>query len=165
MKRHASLIPLSHDHHLGLVLAQRIRRGRSKNPRSQWPTDPVAQRNRSLWLYESLLRPHFRAEEEVVFPLARRYLGDRKELVRALFRQHVELERWVEEMRTAEAGELKRPMLQFAQLLERHIRREERVLFESIQELVPPEELDRCGRQILEHFQKSGKLSPEQCLF
>ncbi len=34
MKRHHSLIPLSHDHHSGLVLAQRLILGRSAAPRS-----------------------------------------------------------------------------------------------------------------------------------
>ena len=39
MKRHQSLISLSRDHHSGLVLAQRLILGRSKAPRSDWPTD------------------------------------------------------------------------------------------------------------------------------
>ena len=43
VKRHPSLVPLSLEHHDALVLAQGLILGRSKAPRSDWPTDHRSQ--------------------------------------------------------------------------------------------------------------------------
>ena len=37
MKGHQGLIPLSHDHHLSLILAQRLEESCSRAPKSEWP--------------------------------------------------------------------------------------------------------------------------------
>ena len=54
MKRHAALIPLSHDHHDILVIAQGLILGRSKAPRSTWPTDKQAQADRVVLFFAQL---------------------------------------------------------------------------------------------------------------
>ena len=54
LKRHPSLIPLSHDHHHGLVLAERLVRGRAANPKSDWPESAVEQGARQR---HRILRP------------------------------------------------------------------------------------------------------------
>ena len=46
MKRHESLVPLSRDHHFGLIMAQRLILGRATNPRADWPTDRAQQATR-----------------------------------------------------------------------------------------------------------------------
>ena len=76
MKRHHSLIPLSHDHHSGLVLAQWLILGRSKAPRSDWPTDRRQQVSRVIEFFKTDLRQHFEAEEEHVFPAAVEHLRE-----------------------------------------------------------------------------------------
>ena len=43
MKRHESLVPLSRDHHFGLIMVQRLILGRETNPRADWPTDRAQQ--------------------------------------------------------------------------------------------------------------------------
>ena len=59
MKRHESLVPLSRDHNIGLMMAQQLILGRAPNPRADWPTDRAQQVPRLLAFYESDLRAHF----------------------------------------------------------------------------------------------------------
>ena len=68
MKRHPSLVPLSHDHHDALVVAQGLILGRSPAPRSDWPTDRRAQVDRVVAFFAQTLRSHFEVEEAHLFP-------------------------------------------------------------------------------------------------
>ena len=68
MRRHAGLIPLSHDHHDALVVAQGLILGRAPAPRSDWPTDRRAQVDRVVAFFAQTLRSHFEAEEAHLFP-------------------------------------------------------------------------------------------------
>ena len=72
MKRHESLVPLSRDHHFGLIMAQRLILGRATNPRADWPTDRAQQAMRLVEFFKSDLRAHFDIEETHVFPVGRR---------------------------------------------------------------------------------------------
>ena len=80
MKRHESLVPLSRDHHFGLIMAQRLILGRATNPRADWPTDRAQQATRLVEFFKSDLRAHFDIEETHVFPAAGRSMagGDRE---------------------------------------------------------------------------------------
>ena len=49
MKRHECLVPLSRDHHFGLIMAQRLILGRATNPRADWPTDRAQQATRLVY--------------------------------------------------------------------------------------------------------------------
>ena len=164
MKRRPSLIPLSHDHHLGLILVQRIKLGKSKSPRSRWPEDPSLQRDQTAEFFEAGLSHHFRAEERFLFPVAETYLLPENKVVDLLREQHDQLRGWVDQLREVSGSQVRPFLLQFAHLLEDHIRKEERVLFEEIQQQVPDEELVECGRKIEEYFAVSGKAGLDQCL-
>jgi iron-sulfur cluster repair protein YtfE (RIC family) len=137
-RRHPSLVSLSHDHHHGLALALRLRRGLEQAP--------AVER-----FYESDLRPHFRTEEEVVFPLVLRDLPDAAPLVGRLVEQHREMERIVAEIGRLQGQDLAERLAALGAILDRHIRIEERELFEMLQERLAPEALDRLGEQIERH--------------
>ncbi|HLV01284.1 MAG TPA: hemerythrin domain-containing protein [Acidobacteriota bacterium] len=156
MKRHSALIPVSHDHHHGLVLAQRLKRGYSKSPSSDWPDDLLEQRTRVLDFYRSQLAPHFRAEEDFLFPLAEQYLEDRQ-IVSELRQEHQDIESLIDSLR--ETQELSEAFAKLGEILERHIRKEESVLFEKMQESVPEAELQRAGIGIEEFYASVGKES------
>src|SRR5215211_5479133 len=68
MKRHESLVPLSHDHHQALLVALRLKKGGPSSPRDSWPTDPALQRKALNEFAERELLPHFLLEEELLFP-------------------------------------------------------------------------------------------------
>lgn len=126
IKRHKSLRPLSREHHDSLLLCWKIRRGLQKSVEPSRILEYVrycAVRN---------LLPHFEVEEQVVFPV----LGTKNEMVRDALEQHARL-RALFDRTAADAGML----LVLEQLLEKHIRFEERVLFQEIQKAATPEQM------------------------
>ena len=88
MKRHESLVPLSRDHHFGLIMAQRLILGLATNPRADWPTDPAQQATRLVEFFKSDLRAHFDIEETHVFPASGRSMADGDRQVEALIADH-----------------------------------------------------------------------------
>ena len=88
MKRHESLVPLSRDHHFGLIMAQRLTLGRATNPRADWPTGRAQQAQRLIEFFKSDLRAHFDIEETHVFPAAGRSMADDDRQVEALIADH-----------------------------------------------------------------------------
>ena len=130
MKRHPSLIPLSHEHQHGLALAVMIDR-RSK------PDAELARDVSAAW--ESELANHFRVEEEYVFPLAD------QELVGRLLTQHRELEAMVRDVAAAGDDDRRARLEAFSKRLNEHIRIEERQLFEQMQESLTAEQLEELG--------------------
>ncbi len=145
MKRHHSLIPLSHDHHSGLVLAQQLILGRSKAPRSDWPTDRRQQVRRVIEFFKTDLRQHFKAEEAHVFPAAVEQLREGADLARQLIEEHDEMRAQIRELEKDPTTRLEERLSSFGQCLKEHIRKEEEILFERIQEEMDPAELEALG--------------------
>lgn len=117
MKRHPALVPLSHQHQHALALCVRLRRG-------QATAEDVRQ------AFREEIAAHFRAEEGILFPAARAH-GVELELVEELLAEHRLMEG---QLATLDAGGL----ADFAELLDGHIRKEERRLFESLQSSLSP---------------------------
>jgi hemerythrin-like domain-containing protein len=107
--------------------------------------------------FEQEIQYHFAAEEKHLFPAAR---------------VHAELVPWVEELlgeharlrqdfTKAASSTLNREQLRsFAETLSTHIRKEERQLFEGMQKLMSPEELQKLGMLIDEAL----AAVPEACI-
>ncbi len=149
--RHASLVPLSHDHHHGLALALRCRKQALGQIR---PMGAPGLRERSkefLEFYRGNLIAHFRAEEEVLFPLLLATVPQSSAIIDELVRQHDEIRRAMPEL---EAGaSLAKLMFDLADLLERHIRKEERELFPLFERNLNADQAESAGKalkQILE---------------
>ncbi|MEP6260605.1 MAG: hemerythrin domain-containing protein [Gillisia sp.] len=131
IKRHESLIPLSRDHHHGLLLSWKIRTGEKKGISTQRIY------SYANYFFNSQLVPHFRLEENNVFPL----LGAEDPLVKQALKEHRELESlFTKENGTGE------DLTAIANLLEQHIRFEERILFTEIQ--------NRAGEEALMNIEK-----------
>jgi iron-sulfur cluster repair protein YtfE (RIC family) len=126
MKRHDSLVPLSRDHHEALMLCLRIHRGLpARGGDLEW----VASKARQVAaFFESHLVRHFRSEEEGVFPKLKG-IEDASVLIAELLSEHRRLEKLVEALRDCKREETASLLSNFADLLESHIRKEERVLF------------------------------------
>ena len=133
MKRHSGLVPLSRDHHHGLVLARRLILGRSTNPRADWPADKAQQAARLVAFFESDLRRHFEIEEAHVFPAAARDLRDGPGRTRALIAEHEVMRGMVRDLVADPTARLAERLTAFGELLEAHIHTEERILFEQMQ--------------------------------
>lgn len=125
--RHPSLISLSHDHHHGLALALRCRKqalGQLKPLGARGLGERVKE---TKTFFEANLKPHFRAEEEVLFPFMRSLIPESRPMLEALLREHVQIREHV--ARLEEGSGLSKVLFDFGDLLERHIRKEERELF------------------------------------
>jgi len=138
MRRHRALIPLSHDHHEALVAARRLRRG-ADGPE---PTDAATA---FLAFFASSAVPHFREEEELLFPCVADAVEARELILQALLehqRLHAaaaDLEEIVAQRNAGPAAAER--MRELATLLEGHVRFEERRLFPLIETLLPEERL------------------------
>jgi hemerythrin-like domain-containing protein len=140
MLRDKSLIPLSHQHQHALALCVRIERA-----------SPIDSADLAVWQSEISLivrheiRVHFGAEERVLFPQARRF-EELISLVEELVQDHAVLR---DSFERAEQGAMSATEVSaFAHLLSAHIRKEERRLFERMQELMDKVELAQVGREI-----------------
>lgn len=126
IKRHTSIQPLSREHHHGLLLCWKIRTGLKKEI-------PFLRINEYvLWFYHSQLLPHFEAEETLLFPI----LGMDHEMVKRAMAEHRRLRRLSESL-----NEHPNNLSMIEEELESHIRFEERVLFNEIQQVASEEQL------------------------
>jgi len=122
LKRHPALIPLSQDHHFGLLLSWKIRQGFKASISRQRILEYVT------YFVNEHLEKHFQHEEQFLFSylakndLLRREAEDQHESLRALFAQMAE---------RPEVDDV--DLKEFADSLESHIRFEERKLFPYIQ--------------------------------
>ena len=142
MKRHPSLVPLSHDHHHALVEARRLRRAAD----GEGAERRVAAAGFLRFFSTETVR-HFREEEEQLFPALVDEDGAAGELLVSALLEHQRIHALVGRLeRGLGAGEADASqMRELAALLEAHIRLEERQLFPLIQEVVPEEALGRLA--------------------
>jgi hemerythrin-like domain-containing protein len=137
MLRDKSLIPLSHQHQRALALCVRIDRAQ-----------PIPAEDLQAWqaeieqLFEQEIGIHFAAEEDLVFPAAREF-AESIPLIEELIAEHNSLRK---SFRQAEKHDmLMEDLIEFGQQLSSHIRKEERSLFERMQQLLKPAELASLG--------------------
>src|ERR1700730_18337146 len=137
MLRDKALVPLSRQHQHALALCVRIDRAR-----------PTTESDLEFWQaevaehFQQEIRIHFAAEELVLFPAAKEF-SELASLVEELSSEHMTLRK---DFAQAEARSLSvEALLAFAQRLSAHIRKEERHLFERMQQLMSPEEIVRLG--------------------
>src|ERR1051326_8883797 len=148
MLRDRNLIPLSHQHQHALALCVRIDRGLAS------PAADIKQFNTEIaQLFDSEIRYHFEAEEKVLFPFAQR-AASLRELVDELRIEHASLRKYAAQAATASLTMAELQL--FAASLSAHVRKEERQLFEGMQEFFPPEELSRVGTELDAYFLNSG---------
>ena len=125
-RRHQSLIPLSREHHYGLMLCLRIHRGLPVNGNDEaWVRAKAAQ---AAEFFATELTAHFYAEENALFPAMFEFPGA-SELIRELTAEHRKLRQIATRLGGSKVAGLKVALGQFADLLESHIRKEERELF------------------------------------
>ncbi len=126
IKRHESLQPFSREHHQGLLLCWKIREGFKQG------IEPERIKHYTDWFWNNHLRQHFEAEEKYIFPI----LPQNDALIIQALEEHRELKRLFE----GKAG-IVAALTRIEQALNAHIRFEERVLFNKIQEAATPGQL------------------------
>lgn len=146
IKRHEAIISFSRDHHFGLLLVWKIRQGLKKAIDAERISRYV------LFFFKEDLEKHFTEEEQLLFcELA---VDDRlRKVAEADHRAIRQLIGLITESKH-NPGLLN----QLADLLEKHIRFEERELFNHLQENITEEDL----AQIAKRFSNSSELIDDQ---
>ena len=128
IKREDALKALSRDHHHGLLLCWNIRPGIQRNIATERIKRYVD------WFWNNHLRQHFEIEEKLLFPI----LGNQNELVKQTLAEHRRLKRLFEN-----GNDIHKSINLIEEELEKHIRFEERVLFNEIQKAATKEQLEQ----------------------
>ncbi len=130
IKRHEALIHFSRDHHFGLLLTWKIRQGLKKNV----ATERIS--NYILFFYENDLKKHFADEEKHLFS----QLSPVDALYIQVMKEHEDIYRLIASIEKNPASTT--VPSDFADTLEKHIRFEERVLFNHMQNIFTAEKLE-----------------------
>jgi quercetin dioxygenase-like cupin family protein len=140
VKRDPALVPLSHDHHHGLVEARRLRRAAAGDRQERRRAAAAF-----LRFFAAETRRHFREEEERIFPLLVDAEAPAGELLARALLEHQRLYALTGELENAlAAGDVPTTqMQQLADTLEEHIRFEERTLFPLIEQVASRSALRR----------------------
>lgn len=149
MKRHPALIPLSHQHHDALALCVFIDRGLKKEPTA---ANARKLREQAAQTCELLLAGHFEVEETVLFPALRRHLPQLA-LIDELTAEHRSLRRSFANLEELEGAGLIAALQRLGGDLERHVRKEERVLFQAAQEALDEPAFDALGKALADALQ------------
>ncbi len=145
MKRDIHLIPISRQHHQMLMLAQLLKK--NAPPYKGLPSDLVGKAHYALLKFKTLIKPHFQNEEDNLIAKLRNYDPDVEQLCQEILEEHQNLEESFEQIRQHHLSEDILDTL--GKQLELHIRKEERVFFQMIQEKLKPEEMEKIGQNLI----------------
>lgn len=127
IKRNIFIQPLSRDHHFTLLLCWKIRKGFSKN------IPPERIKRYADWYFQNHVLPHFQIEEDYLFPV----LGKENDMVKKALSDHRRLTRLFRNEK-----EIEKSLSLIEEELEQHVRYEERELFNEIQRVATPAQLE-----------------------
>ena len=133
IKRHQALVSFSKDHHFGLLLVWKIRQGLAKAVNNERISNYV------LFFFKEDLEKHFKEEEQLLF--CKLPSDD-------VLRKQAEEDHQAICNLVAAIGKKKDDanlLSQFANALEKHIRFEERELFNHLQNNIAAEELEKIA--------------------
>ena len=133
IKRDPALISFSKDHHFALLLIWKIKEGLKRNIQPERISRYV------INFFETDLQQHFKLEEELMF---QKLPADNKMRIRGE-NEHKYVYELIEQMQKQVDKE---SLLHFADTLEKHIRFEERELFNFLQEKLSESELEEISR-------------------
>ena len=146
IKRHPSIVSFSKDHHFGLLLVWKIRQGLSKT------IDPVRISSYVLFFFKEDLEKHFRQEEELLFTKLPFDDPSRKQAEA----DHESIYKLVAAIEKAKDDKIL--LNQLAGELEKHIRFEERELFNHLQNNIRAGDLE----EIVDRVPNGGKAIDEK---
>ncbi len=140
MLRDKSLVPLSRQHQHALALCVRIDRALQAGE-----VDLEAWQAEIQVIVEQEIAIHFAAEEKEVFPLGEKF-PDLRSLIAELRAEHDELRCYFTKAcdRKFDGEDLRT----FGETLSRHIRKEERQLFEAMQARMSAEAMSKMGEAL-----------------
>lgn len=135
IKRSGQLAPLSREHHDGLLFAWKLRQGLNIN------TEIETLKKYCHWYWEQHIKKHFHEEEEILL----KFIPSDNKMAIQLREEHDNIRELIlsidQKPDTITIGLL-------ADFISRHIRFEERVLFNYLEKTLSPEQLDHIHSQL-----------------
>lgn len=144
MKRHEALIVLSRDHQKGLMLAQLLKA--DAPPYKGLPTDLIGKMNYAKETFQADLSKHFEDEEKILFPFVKGKDSECDKLIDELIDEHHFFSKSISQL--IDSQKLSDELDLIGKKLEQHIRKEERIFFNKIQELLTQNELEILRNKI-----------------
>ena len=133
MKRNKNIVSLSQDHHFGLLCSWKVKKGIKNNISYE------RIRKYINFYWHTHLHEHFKAEEEILFPLGKH------EYIDQALGEHIEIKELIEAINQVEEVTL---LELFADLITKHIRFEERILFPYLEETLDDNTLNEVGKKL-----------------
>ena len=129
IKRSKELAPLSREHHDGLLFAWKIKQGLANR------TSIETLCNYTRWFWSNHIKPHFKDEEKVLV----KFLPEDNALVQQMFKEHAQIRDLVISLdKEPDSNSLQL----LADVINDHIRFEERQLFAYAEKALTPEQLN-----------------------
>jgi iron-sulfur cluster repair protein YtfE (RIC family) len=144
MKRHAALANFSRDHHEALITSQLIRKGAPKY--RGLPEDPDGKKEYVIRFFETHLKDHFLKEENILFAFCRGRNETTDALMVELTAEHRLIEGLVQ--KTESVNDATELLNDLGILMEVHVRKEERILFQQLQEMLTAEDFSMLERRL-----------------
>jgi len=147
LKRQPGLIPLSREHHRVLLLAQLLK----KNV-PDYRGMPTTIEGKLQYLHDTFhveLKPHIEKEEAILLPLVREHAPGLSHMCDMLTDEHQQIQEHILAVLSLEPpyeeADVREQLNKIGLLLEQHVRMEERMFFQRIQQTVDKEILDTLG--------------------
>lgn len=137
IKRSEHIIQLSREHHLSLLFCWKVRQGVKKE------IDPMRMLPYILYFWKEHLLPHF-FEEDILF----KHVDDI--LVQRAYAEHHKINELVKSLNSIEGKNNKVKMAsKIADLVDSHVRFEERELFPHLEAAIEESQLAKIGKKLL----------------
>ncbi|MBK0402391.1 hemerythrin domain-containing protein [Adhaeribacter sp. BT258] len=141
IKRDPNLVPLSREHHFGLLFAWKIKQGLAKNASLETMRDYV------LYFWETGLQEHFLAEEDLLLNILPATDVQRYKILR----EHETVRKLIDQIEAkTEFSEAVFETLHT--YLTDHIRYEERTFFPYLEQQASLEQLTKIGKHLAEEY-------------
>lgn len=155
IRRHPALAPLSRDHHVALQLARALITGGSQHLRAQLPEDPHALVAHVQKVFADEIEGHFVVEEESVLPAVHGRSAELDAECAEIRAEHDTMRVLVSELGRPPLNdaELELRLDQLGKVLEAHVRKEERTLYEHVQTTLDERELSELAATVTRHME------------
>ena len=154
MRRDKNLLTLSWEHHDGLKTALRLNRGLDRQ------VDVKILRDYLLYVWQNDLQHHFEQEEQALLQPEQNVEAGRQ-LIERVLSEHKKFAELIENVKK-EQGAISEILSEFAALLERHIRFEEREFYSFVESNLSKAKLEEIGAYLkAEHRTACSTWQPE----
>lgn len=137
IKRNENIVKLSQDHHASLMFCWKLRQGVKYDVAVQRMTQYI------LYFWEHHFSFHFKEEEEFLFaPL----VEDDK--IQKAIEDHQKIKKIINEINVSGIENPPGILLELADMVDEHVRYEERILFPYLERALTQKQLENIGKQI-----------------